>query len=153
MGDKAGGRAKDGSVSGEGGIVSVLPLIAPLQCRFRTRQPMKNVTVLPALRVCCRLQRPARAAQDCEKPLHPATLSRLPISSCNYTSNCFSFTGPGSINGPRRRAGRQLSSFKAGDSGMRWAVKSQVKPPALQAHPRRQSFKMCPRNHFLLTSA
>lgn len=30
--DKVGGRAKHGSVSGEAGIVSVLPLIAPLQC-------------------------------------------------------------------------------------------------------------------------
>jgi hypothetical protein len=32
VGDKAGGRTKDGSVSSEAGIVSVLPLITPLQC-------------------------------------------------------------------------------------------------------------------------
>lgn len=91
------------------------------------------------------------AAQDSEKPLHPATLSRLPISSRNYTSNCFSFTVPGSINGPRQRAARQLSSFKAGDSGMRWAVKSQAKPLALQVHPRQQSFKMSPEITLYLT--
>lgn len=34
-----------------------------------------------------------------DKALYPAMLSRFSISSCNYTSNCFSFTSFGTING------------------------------------------------------
>lgn len=34
-----------------------------------------------------------------DKALYPAMLSRFSISSCNYTSNCFSFTSFSTING------------------------------------------------------
>ena len=50
-----------------------------------------------------------------DKALHPAMLSRLPISCCNYTSNCFSFTSFGTINGleAEGRLAHWWAGFKA----------------------------------------
>lgn len=59
---------------------------------------MKNVTVLSMVRVCWHPGKQPLCVKG-DKTLGPAALSRLPISSCNYTANCFSFTSVGTMNG------------------------------------------------------
>lgn len=91
-------------------------------------------------------RRRAPAGGSCEQPLHakgdkardPAPLSRFPISSRNYASNCFSFTSAGTING-LEAAGRlaldEWASKPSADSCSGRRLKTGV-TPSPHAHTR-----------------
>jgi hypothetical protein len=73
-----------------------------------------------------------------DKALRPAMLSRFPISSRNYTSNCFSFTGSHTINGPEaegRPARWWVASKLSVDLGLAEAAEEMCRHPSLHAHP------------------
>lgn len=105
------------------------------------------------------------AGNSGEQPLHTkgdkagdaATLSRLPVSSCNYTPSCFSFTSPGTINGLEaagRLAPGEWASKPSADSCWGSPLKMRI-TPSLRAHARPPGTALTsrPRNHSLIVSA
>lgn len=108
-------------------------------------------------------RRRAPAGGSCEQPLHakgdkardPAPLSRFPISSRNYASNCFSFTSAGTINGLEAAGRLALDEwgFKA-ECGLVLgeAAEDGCRPLSACTHPPGRALKARPRNHSLIIS-